>query len=123
MVSALLVARNSSTACLSPVSSSNLRCRDVTGSDAPDSQDRTAGCDFGVAVQRLLEHELGPAFDRTGHGIAAMIEIDRGKAVLLRQNIGNAIAVSGLHSGERSGVICPGIGIRYAGVSLRTVSP
>ena len=92
----------------------------VTGSDAPDSKPRTAYCDFSVAVQRLLEHELRPVIDRTGYSIAAMIEIDRGKVFLLRQNIGNAITMSGLHGGERSAVICPGIGIRYAGVSLRT---
>ena len=93
----------------------------VTGGGAPNPQTVAARRNFGNnCAQRLLEHELRPAFDRAGNGIAAMVEIDRGKAFLLRQNIGNAVAVSGLHSGERSGVICPGIGIRYAGVPLRS---
>ena len=119
MVSALLVPRNSSTACFVARIELEFTVQSVTGSATPDPQTVAARGNFGVAVQCLLEHELGPAFDRTGRGVAAMIEIDRSQSVQLRQNIGDAVAVSGLHSGQRRGVTCPGIGIRYAGVPRR----
>ena len=108
MVSALLVARNSSTAVFVAGIEREFTVQNVTGSDAPDPQTITARGDFSVAVQRLLEHELRPPLDRTGHRVAAMVDIDRSQSVLLRQNVGDAITVSGLHSGERGAVIRPG---------------
>ena len=74
-------------------------------------------------MQRLLEHELRPVIDRAGHGITTVVEIDRSELILLRQNVSNAIAVSGLHSGQRRAVIRPGAGISYADVPLRVLSP
>ena len=76
-----------------------------TGGEAPDPQAVATRCDLRITAQRLLKRELRPDVDRAGGGIATMVQVDCGELILLCQDVGNAVAVAGLHGGERGGVI------------------
>ena len=51
-----------------------------------------------------------------------MIQIDGGERIRFGQHIADAVGMSGLHSGQRGGVVAPGVGILRAGMPLRLVA-
>ena len=66
-----------------------------------------------------FEEVLRPAVDRMRIDVAAVIEIDRRKRIILGENVTDTVSMAGLHSRQRGGVVRPGAGIVRAGVAMR----
>ena len=102
MVSGLLVRRNSSAAiCLPSTFSVNFRLQRGAARQSPDADAVAGRRHFAVGVAAALEEELRPDVDRASIGVAAMVEIDRGKRIVGGEHVSYAVGMAGLHGGER----------------------